>query len=256
MPRRLKLLAPTTERFLVEAGLAPGMRVLDVGSGMGDVSFLASKLVGSRGEVVGVDLSSSVIDAAARRLDRAAITNVSFIAGDASRIAFDRPFDAVVGRYVLMYQQDPSSALRVLASKLRPGGLMMFHELDWGGARSFPPAPLFDRCCRWVVDGLKRGCAEAYMGTKLCSAFEQAGLPTPVMRLEAVIGGANDPTNRVHDFLATIFPAALGLILEKNRMVAEAVIDPATLSVRLMRELRSHGSVIVGRSEVGAWTCN
>lgn len=249
-----RLLAPMTERFLAEAGLSPGMRVLDVGSGMGDVSLLASKLVGSQGEVVGVDLSSSVVAAAARRQDLEAATNVSFIAGDASRVAFDRSFDAVVGRYVLMYQQDPSSMLRDLASKLRPGGVMMFHELDWGGARSFPPIPLFDRCCRWVIDGLKHGGAEAYMGTKLRSAFEQAGLPTPVMRLEAVIGGADDPANHVRDFLATLFPHALGPLLEKNRVVAEAAIDPATLERRLMHEVRRLGSVIVGRSEVGAWT--
>ena len=115
-----RLLAPMTERFLTEAGLSPGMRVLDVGSGMGDVSFLASKLVGSQGEVVGVDLSSSAVAAAARRQDLEAATNVSFIAGDASRVAFDRSFDAIVGRYVLMYQQDLSSMLRELASKLRP----------------------------------------------------------------------------------------------------------------------------------------
>ena len=249
-----RLLAPITERFLLEAGLVPGMRVLDMGSGMGDVSFLAAKLVGPQGEVVGVDLSSTAINAAARRRDQAAITNVKFIAGGASQIVFEQTFDAVIGRYILMYQPNPSSALRDLASKLRPGGLVMFHELDWGGARTFPPAPLFDQCCLWVVDGLKHGGADAYMGTKLCTAFERAGLPTPIMRLEAVIGGADDPDNRVSDFLATIFPAALEALLVTNRAVAAGVINPATLEVRLTSELRRLGSVLVGRSEIGAWT--
>ena len=46
-----RLLAPITKRFFLEAGISPGMRVLDVGSGMGDVAFLASKLVGPQGEL-------------------------------------------------------------------------------------------------------------------------------------------------------------------------------------------------------------
>lgn len=249
-----RLLAPITRRFLIEAGLVRGMRVLDVGSGMGDVTILASELVGSEGEVVGVDSSPSAVASASQRFSSGPPSNLSFVVGEASQIAFDGPFDAIVGRYVLMYQRDPSSAIRGLASKLRPGGLLIFHELDWGGARSFPPAPLYDRCCRWVAEGLKHGLAEAYMGTKLCSAFEQAGLPTPVMRLEAVIGGADDPTNRVADLLATIFPAALGPVLEKNHIVTEAAISVQTLEARLTRELKRLGSVIVGRSEVGAWT--
>jgi hypothetical protein len=44
-----RIVEPITRRFFLEAGLAPGMRVLDVGSGAGDVSFLASDLVGDTG---------------------------------------------------------------------------------------------------------------------------------------------------------------------------------------------------------------
>ena len=47
--------APHTRQLLLEAGLAAGMRVLDVGSGSGDVAFLAADLVGSKGFVLGVD---------------------------------------------------------------------------------------------------------------------------------------------------------------------------------------------------------
>jgi SAM-dependent methyltransferase len=50
-------LDPITRRFLCEAGIVSGMRVLDVGSGAGDVAFLAAELVGATGEVVGVDLA-------------------------------------------------------------------------------------------------------------------------------------------------------------------------------------------------------
>src|SRR5215510_12807426 len=47
------LVDPITREILVEAGIAPGMRVLDVGSGIGAVAFLVSSLVGEGGSVIG-----------------------------------------------------------------------------------------------------------------------------------------------------------------------------------------------------------
>jgi ubiquinone/menaquinone biosynthesis C-methylase UbiE len=49
------MLRPITERLLRSAGIEPGMRVLDIGCGAGDVSMLAAELVGSTGSVVGID---------------------------------------------------------------------------------------------------------------------------------------------------------------------------------------------------------
>jgi tRNA A58 N-methylase Trm61 len=63
--------APYTHQFLVEAGLKAGMRVLDVGSGSGDVSFLAADLVGSGGHVLGVDRSPTAVERARSRAIKA-----------------------------------------------------------------------------------------------------------------------------------------------------------------------------------------
>jgi ubiquinone/menaquinone biosynthesis C-methylase UbiE len=135
-----RLVDPITERFLRQAGVQPGMRVLDVGTGAGDVACLAATLVGEGGEVVGVDNAVGAIDAAKRRAGERAIANVSFIQGEPDELVFDRPFDAVVGRYVLQFQADPAAFLRRLTRHLGPEGLVVFHELDWWttGARSTP----------------------------------------------------------------------------------------------------------------------
>ena len=53
--RQAVYLAPLTERLFQEAGIGPGQRVLDLGSGVGDVAMLAARLVGPSGEVVGVE---------------------------------------------------------------------------------------------------------------------------------------------------------------------------------------------------------
>src|SRR5215470_3950998 len=52
-----RVVDPITRRFVEEAGIGPGMRVLDVGTGAGDVAFLLADVVGSGGEVVGFDRS-------------------------------------------------------------------------------------------------------------------------------------------------------------------------------------------------------
>ena len=62
-----RLIDPITRQFFVEAGVAPGMRVLDVGSGAGDVAFLVAGLVGPAGEVVGTDRSAAALAAARAR---------------------------------------------------------------------------------------------------------------------------------------------------------------------------------------------
>ena len=249
-----RLLEPITRRFLLDARILPGMRVLDVGCGLGDVTFLCAELVGSAGQVVGVDRAAAAIAAARQRARSKSVANVTFLEGDATDMHLEPSFDAVVGRYVLMYQLDPVAALRALARNLRTGGVIVFHELDWGGARSVPPAPTFDRCCRWVAEALQRGGAEAYMGTKLYASFVEAGLAAPTMRLEAVIGGPADASGSVRDLNATIFPTSLVPTLERFGIATAAEIDPETLPERMQREISRNGSVIVGRSEVAAWS--
>ena len=181
-----RLIDPITRRFLVFAGIREEMRVLDVGSGAGDVAILLASLVGQRGEVVGAELSQAAIEAAESRVRAASLANVTFRCGDPATMAFDKPFDAVVGRYVLQFIPDPSAAIARLWSHLRPGGVMFFHELDWGGARSSPSAPTYDRVCGWIMRTIEASGAQIRLGANLASVFEGAGLPTPTLRLESI----------------------------------------------------------------------
>jgi ubiquinone/menaquinone biosynthesis C-methylase UbiE len=68
-----RLIDPITRRFLKEAGVVSGMRVLDVGSGAGDVALLAAELVGTTGEVLGVDRSSEALSTASARAAAASL---------------------------------------------------------------------------------------------------------------------------------------------------------------------------------------
>src|SRR5215467_8869823 len=88
---------PFTRQLFQEAGISRGMRVLDVGCGSGDVSFLAADLVGPGGQVVGVDRERKAVDWADARASSRGIRNASFVEGDPAEMEFDRQFDAVIG---------------------------------------------------------------------------------------------------------------------------------------------------------------
>jgi ubiquinone/menaquinone biosynthesis C-methylase UbiE len=91
-----------TERLFQAAGLAPGMRVLDVGSGAGDVAFLAAELVGPDGVVVGVDVDGAALATARARAELLGLRNVTFIEGDVGTAALDDAFDAAVGLFGML----------------------------------------------------------------------------------------------------------------------------------------------------------
>jgi ubiquinone/menaquinone biosynthesis C-methylase UbiE len=135
-----------TERLFRDAGIVPGMSVLDVGCGAGDVSFLAMSLVGSGGKVIGVDRAPEPVAVAAARAAAAGLANVEFIAGDIAELTLPQPVDFVVGRLVLMYLADPTSVVRHLRTLVKDGGVLAFHEFDILGATSEPSHP--DNSCQ------------------------------------------------------------------------------------------------------------
>lgn len=179
-----------TVQVLLNAGVASGMRVLDIGCGAGDVSFLAAKLVGPSGTVIGIDKSTEAIALARERASRAEFQNVTFIEGDMIDLSLEQSFDAAVGRLVLMYQPDPVAALRRIACHVRPGGIIAFQELALNifSVRSLPHSQLYEQCIYWMKETLRHARIELHMGLKLYPTFVEAGLPVPQMIMGRVIG--------------------------------------------------------------------
>ena len=248
-------IGPFTRQLFTLAGVGPGMHVMDVGSGAGDVAILAADLVGPAGSVTGVDIAATAVAQARSRIKALGLTQVLFRHGDPGELAYDRPFDAIVGRYVLLFQADAAEMLRKLAHHLRPGGVIAFHEPDWSFVRSTPPAPFYDRCCRRMIDTMERAGTGMNMSAKLYDVFTTAGLPPHSMRMQAVIGGADsasDWLNAVAEFAITLLPSMerLGVISAADK----AEMNADTLAARLHRDVATAGSVVIGRAEIGAWS--
>ena len=122
------ILRPITMRLLQGLGVSPGMRILDVGCGAGDVALLAAELVGESGAVVGIDRSEAAILAARARA--ATAKNVHFLVTSPDDSLDAASFDVVIGRYVLIFQDDVTSFIRASARLVKPGGILAFHEVD------------------------------------------------------------------------------------------------------------------------------
>ena len=136
--RQAARVAPITERFFREAGVGSGQRVLDIGSGVGDVAMLTARLVGPSGEVVAIERDPRSIVKARARVTEAGFHNVSFNESNVDEISDEKPFDAVVGRFILMYLPDPVAALRSISRLVRPGGSVGFSGANVGpGPRAF-----------------------------------------------------------------------------------------------------------------------
>jgi SAM-dependent methyltransferase len=246
-----RMFEPITRRLFEAAGIGPGMRVLDVGSGCGDVAFLVRKLVGEGGEVVGVDRSPEAVALANARAQNSGYYNVRFVQCDILDCLPDPQFDAVVGRLVLMFTRDAVAAVRHLVSRLRPGALVVFQEFDTRSARAVPAAPTFDHSIALIRTAMQAAGVDNDLGLKLRGVFEAAGLSAPQMRHEAVVGaGQGHPAFRVFaEVLRSLLP-----VVEQFGLATVSDIDIETLADRTEAEVLALNGVIVSPALVGAWT--
>lgn len=244
--------ATSTRRFLEDAGIAPGMRVLDAGSGAGDVALQVAAMVGADGGVVGVDVNPQVLETARRRAAEAGLANLSFVAGHIADVALAGDFDAVVGRYVLMYLGAPVETVRALAGRLRPGGIVAFQEYDFVDPPfAYPPSALFQQLRRWTEAASRRAGIERAMGRNLFRTFRAAGLPDPQIRLEAGLGGGQDWAG--YEAIVAPLRSMLPQIIEYGIATA-AEVDIETFAARLREETVGQQGILAGALTFSAWS--
>jgi ubiquinone/menaquinone biosynthesis C-methylase UbiE len=248
--RQAALVAPCTERLFHAAGISPGDRVLDLGSGVGDVSLLLGKLVGPSGKVVGVERDASSIARAQARIAAARLNNVSFSESDATEVKVSGTFDAVVGRFILMYLPNPARTLRGLATLLRPGGAVAFLEPSWAAVRGLSAhLPLYSAFATAIVETFKTCRVNPEMGTAMIKAFVDAGLPIPSMSMEVVFGSDEEFTRALAETLRSLEPMA-----RRNGVSLQMLGDLRTLGERLYAEAHRAGDAIAWLAgNVGAW---
>jgi len=250
LQRQAACLAPFTERLFRDAGIAVGQRVLDVGSGVGDVALLAARLVGPTGEVVGMDRDAVALDKARARAAAAGLSNIRFVEADIAKTPSGVQFDAVVGRLILQFFPDPVAVLRSLVAAVRPGGIVVFQESNWSSfLAQAAHLPLRSLCGSLIFETFRRSGARTDMDLALFRGFQEVGLPPPDLRLETPIGRDVEIRRWIDDLFCSVHQrfAELGIS-------GASVGDLNTLSDRLDAELDATQSYAACIGLVGAWS--
>jgi len=248
--RQAALFAPFSERFFRQAGISSGQRVLDLGSGVGDVAMLAGKLVGRSGEVVGIERDERSLAVATARATEAGHDNVSFIQSDISKISLNKSFDAVVGRFILQFVPNPVDVLRAVVPLLKPGAIVAFQEPSFAAfIHVCPQLRLWSATAALIHETGRRAGVHLEMGFALHGVFQEAGLPAPKMHIDIPLGSDPHYSRWVYDVICTLLPR-----IQEFGLSMEPLGDLATLRERLHQEVTSANAVVPVLPLVGAWS--
>jgi SAM-dependent methyltransferase len=251
--KQATFLRPSTERVFRKAGISEGMRVLDLGCGAGDVSFLAAELVGPTGSVVGIDVDPGVLAVARARANERGLTWVKFEERAVDTFTTTELFDAVVGRFVLIYQADPVATLRHVSRLVRSGGLVVMQEPDFRvGIATAPTVALWQQVQHWIAETFRRGGVHYDIGGRLYHVFRLAGLPGPAL-LEHISAGGGATMRPFCENSAEIVRSLLPRI-EQFGIATTTEVQVETLADRLEHETCAAECQITYIPIVGAWT--
>jgi ubiquinone/menaquinone biosynthesis C-methylase UbiE len=243
-------IAAATELLISRAGVGPGMRVLDLGTGLGHVAFQLAELVGPTGGVVGIDQAAALLEIAEQRRATARVQNLEFVEADVRTFHDAAEFDAIVGRLILFHLQAPVEVLRHHAAALRPGGLAVVVDFDVGTVRAEPPLPLVDMAADWVMRAFRHAGANPIVGSQLGLLLREAGL-------------TGIHTFGTQAYLAPDDPHGSALLSGVVNSLAPAIVSAGiatreqlgldTLHERLDDAIRTSGAVVLPPAVVGAW---
>jgi len=237
-----------TYNLLVDAGIKKGMHILDIGCGLGDVSFLLADMVDVEGSVLGLDFDDNALEVARKRANESKLKNVDFIKSDLNTLSIDKEFDAIVGRRVLMYLPDPKRVISKLSTMLKMGGLMIFQESDSTlSSKSIIPMPLHKQVDKWIWDTVEHEGGNIHIGFDLWSLFTQKGLTVENLRAEAIVQTPDKPLPR-----ALIVKLMLPRII-KAGVATEDEIDINTLEDRLTEERMNSNATYISEIVFHGW---
>jgi ubiquinone/menaquinone biosynthesis C-methylase UbiE len=244
------ILGPITERLLLSAGIASGMRVLDLGCGAGDVTMQAGQLVGETGSVLGIDRSEEILALATERGGERELKQIRFQQAEVESFHSKERFDMVIGRYVLMHQADPVEFIRAAARLVKPGGTIAFHEVRLTGRiESLPFLPLWQTTGDLILTGFRAGLTHYDVSERMVACFSDAGLPQPKLFCEIPMGaGADSP---FYAYFALLMRSILPQLVKVGIEVGQSELE--SLESRLRKAAVAARSQLASFTQICAW---
>jgi SAM-dependent methyltransferase len=229
------LYGPGTRRLLSDAGPQPGMRVADVGCGVGMVTALVGEMVGAGGHVVGFDVSDAQLTEARERVN-CVESNFRFVEASATDTGWPaESFDVVYCRFLLIHLREPEQALREMRRLLKPNGILVCEDGDLTSAGSEPPSALGAFADLFGRLGPLRG-VDYTLGRRLYQMVIAAGFEAPAVHYNQPVAARGELKRLLELSVAEAGPAFVDAGL-----ISDAELDR---TLEEMRRLSTDGNVV------------
>jgi SAM-dependent methyltransferase len=163
-----RLWDPGTQAIVASLGLGAGWHCLEIGAGGGSVAEWLADRVGEDGRVVATDVSTKYLQAVER-------PNVEVLEHDVLRDGLEeQAFDLVYARLVVEHLGAP--ALERMLGAVRPGGLLLLEDYDFGAAAAHPPDELYEKVVDAILDFMAEAGFDPLFGRRLVALLDAAGL--------------------------------------------------------------------------------
>ena len=178
---RLSLLNDLLNHASLEAaGIQRGDKILDVGSGLGQLAGLMARAAGPDGIVVGIERDPRQREEAVRRAEAGGDGgSVDFRHGDAVLLPLRDhewgTFDVAHARFLLEHVPDPSAVVRSMVGAVKVGGRVILEDDDHDVLRLWPELPPIDRLWRAYADSIKAIGNDPFVGRRLVSLLHESG---------------------------------------------------------------------------------
>jgi len=213
------------EACLREIGLTGGERVLDFGSGIGQLTRAMARVAGA-GQVVGIEFSAEQMAEAQRQAEAAGERDlVEWRRGDVANPPLAESewgtFDVAHARFILEHVPDPLGVVRQMVRAVRPGGRIVLADDDHDVLRLWPEPPGLTQVWTAYVRTYDRLGNDPYVGRRLVSLLHSAGA-RPVRTAQVYFGSCSGNA---------AFPAYVENLARVLEGAREAILD--TLAVEI-----------------------
>lgn len=230
------------DNCIAALNLKGGERILDVGSGLGQFSRVMAKIVGSKGQVIGIERDTAQYNQA-KELSTLDVTidNVSFRQGDAYNLPLEiaewNSFDVVHTRFLLEHLAEPQKAVNQMVKAVKIGGRVVLSDDDHLTFRPTPEPIGFSLIWTAYCRSYERLGNDPYIGRRLVTLLHDSGLKK-IKNRSVFFGGCqgDGQFDLVANNLISILEGAKALIL-KEKLLDENSFNLAIQSLHHWKTL-------------------
>ena len=229
-----EMLNPTSVGMM---SLRGSRKVLDAGSGLGQLTRAIARTAGPGAKIVGVERSQAQIDEALRQAKEAGEEgSVEFRKGDADHLPLREDewgsFDIVHSRFLLEHLSNPETAVKAMVKALRPGGRIILEDDDHAAMRLWPEPGGFGRLWSSYVASFTRLKSDPFVGRRLISLIHGAGASPMRNNNLSVSGCSGSPSfGPIFDILCALLEGARQTMISE-KLIAEVQFESGMASLR------------------------